>query len=286
MFISQKFSQKKPLISFEIFPPRKESGFEAVRNAVVELGAMKADFISVTCGAGGGGNMANTGQVASLVRSLGGTEPLAHLTCVGAKREAILRTLEGLRADGIENVLALRGDYPKDSAERSEGDYVIACDLIAEIKAYGGFCIGAAAYPEGHVACEDLALDTDYLKRKQEAGADFLITQLFFDNNHFYRFLERAGAAGITLPATAGVMPILSRAQIERMIFMAGASLPSPIIKLLHRYEDKPDDLAKAGVEHAVRQMEELLAHGADGVHIYTMNRPAIARTAMARLRP
>ena len=284
MFIASKFAADKPIISFEIFPPKKESGLYAITNTIAELGAIEPAFISVTCGAGGSGNASRTTRVASLVKKAG-AEPLAHLTCIGATKEQIRETLADLRKNGIENILALRGDFPIDEKGYNQGDFVYAKDLISEIRLFGGFCIGAAAYPEGHVACNALDLDIEYLKQKQDAGASFLITQLFFDNDYFLRFLERARSAGITIPIVPGVMPILSRSQIERMIFLAGASLPSPIIKLLYKYENSPMDLQKAGIEHAICQMEMLLSYGVDGLHIYTMNKPFIAKQAMSRLR-
>ncbi|MCL2674650.1 MAG: methylenetetrahydrofolate reductase, partial [Defluviitaleaceae bacterium] len=163
--------------------------------------------------------------------------------------------------------------------------YRYAEDLIRELRASGDFCVGAACYPEGHIECDDLDFDTECLRRKQEAGADFLITQLFFDNDHFYRFLERARSGGVTIPITAGVMPILSQKQVSRMIFTCGASLPSGIVKLLHKYENNPDDLRRAGVEYMVRQMNDLLAHGVDGVHLYTMNKPEIAAYCMEQIK-
>ena len=285
MFISDKFVSNTPLISFEIFPPKKESGFEAIRSTVAELGAINPAFISVTCGAGGSGNISRTTQVASLVKK-SGADPLAHLTGIGASRTQIRETLAELRDNGVENILALRGDFPKDERSRTQGDFSYAHELISEIREFGGFCIGAAAYPEGHVACEAISLDTEYLKQKQYAGTSFFITQLFFDNDYFYRFLDRAQKASINAPIVPGVMPILSRSQIERMIFLAGASLPAPIIKLLYKYEDSPEDLQKAGIEYAICQMEALIKHGAAGLHIYTMNKPHIAKKAMARLRP
>ena len=287
MHIAQKYAEKRPLISFEIFPPKKQSGLDTIGDTIRMLSVEEPDFISVTCGAGGSGSIGLTGDIASLIKREGKSEPLAHLTCVSAGRTAIHDTLSALRAGGVDNVLALRGDptVGADSGQAS-GDYRHASDLIADIHAFGGFCIGSAAYPEGHVDCEDIYQDLYHLKHKQDSGVDFFISQLFFDNDYFYRFFDRARSAGISIPVSAGVMPILGRSQVERMIFMCGASLPSPIIRMLHKYEHNPADLRKAGIERAVRQMEDLIHHEVDGVHIYTMNHADIAQTAMKRLRP
>ena len=185
----------------------------------------------------------------------------------------------------MENILALRGDLPAGATEddKPASDYAYARDLIPEL-VDAGFCVGAAAYPEGHIACEDLNLSVEHLKQKQDAGASFFVTQLFFDNECFYRFRELADKAGITVPITAGIMPFMGKSQISRMVFMCGASLPSPVIKILAKYENDPESLQAAGVDYAARQLCDLKEHGADGLHLYTMNRPAIAATIMERL--
>jgi len=282
MQIKTLYKTGRPVVSFEVFPPKKDSDIAGIYTALKQMSILEPDFISVTYGAGGTGNGNKTAEVASYVQKQYGIPALAHLTCIGAKRARVREMLGEMRTDGIDNVLALRGDLPE--AGTCEGDYRFAEDLIRDIRACGNFCIGAACYPEGHIDCESLAFDTECLRRKQEAGADFLITQLFFDNDAFFRFLERIRKAGITLPISAGVMPILSKQQIARMIFLCGASLPSSIIRLLHKHEKSPDDLFKAGVELAAAQMEQLLAGGADGVHIYTMNKPQIAEHCVRRI--
>ena len=179
----------------------------------------------------------------------------------------------------------LRGDLPAGATEddKPASDYAYARDLIPEL-VDAGFCVGAAAYPEGHIACEDLNLSVEHLKQKQDAGASFFVTQLFFDNECFYRFRELADKAGITVPITAGIMPFMGKSQISRMVFMCGASLPSPVIKILAKYENDPESLQAAGVDYAARQLCDLKEHGADGLHLYTMNRPVIAATIMERL--
>ena len=186
----------------------------------------------------------------------------------------------------MENVLALRGDLPQgtNASDAARAEYPYAKDLIPAL-VDAGFCVGAAAYPEGHITCENLELSVEHLKQKQDAGASFFVTQLFFDNECFFRFREMADRAGITVPITAGIMPFMSKQQISRMVFMCGASLPSPVIKLLAKYEDNPDALREAGIEYACRQLEGLRDAGADGLHIYTMNRPSVARAAIEALR-
>jgi methylenetetrahydrofolate reductase (NADPH) len=282
MRIDTIYQNKKTVLSFEVFPPKKDTDIEAIYRAVSELAGLQPDYMSVTYGAGGGGAVNRTGEIASHIKNGCGSLPLAHLTCTGSSREDIRRIAGELAGRGVENILALRGD-PRPG--QKEGDYPYASDLIRELKSAGDFCVGAACYPEGHIDAESFDADLARLREKQEAGADFLITQLFFDNDLFWRFLDKARAAGVTLPVSAGVMPILSRGQVERMIFLCGASLPSPVIRLLHRYENNPADLRKAGIEFAVAQMEALAAGGVDGIHIYTMNHPDIAATAAARVR-
>ena len=282
MFISDFYSQKKPVVSFEVFPPKKDADIENIYSRLATMTGLNPDFISVTYGAGGSEQSAQvTRDIASTIKA-SGTEALAHLTCVGADRERIRRFCADLRAANIQNIMALRGDLPEGVSLESS-DFRYAADLIAEIKAQGDFCIGAACYPETHIECDDSYRDLVHLRRKQEAGADFLITQLFFDNDVFFRFLEQSQKLGVTLPVSAGIMPILFRGQIERAVFGNGVSLPTPIIRLLHKYENDPVALRQAGMEHAVNQMEQLIRGGADGVHMYVMNRPRIAKMAMER---
>ena len=280
MHITTLLNSGKVNLSCELFPPKEFTGLTQVTDTVKAIAALKPAFMSVTYGAGGN-TQSHTLEVSKAVESAGIT-PLFHLTCVNSDKQQVQDTLAILKANGIENVLALRGDIAKDTIPPE--DFRHASDLIRAISESGDFCIGAACYPEGHIDCDSLDLDTVHLRRKQEAGADFLITQLFFDNDLFLRFLERARKGGVTLPISAGVMPILSQQQISRMIFLCGASLPSNIIRLLHKHEKSPDDLFRAGIEFAARQMEQLLAQGVDGIHIYTMNKPQIARYCMKHI--
>ena len=281
MRISQVFERDGLPVSFEIFPPKGELPVEAAHALASELAPLGPAFVSVTYSAGGGGNSERTVDVARMAKDDFGLTMMAHLTCMGASRRDVAQVLDSLRDAGIENVLALRGDAVPGA---STTDFHFAKDLIP-VAREAGFCVGAAAYPEGHIDCLDFAESIRHLKEKQDAGAQFFVTQLFFDNDCALRFLDAALNAGITVPITFGIMPFLSKAQISRMVFMCGASLPSPIIKLLARHEDDPEALRAAGVEYACTQLEQLAAEGVDGLHVYTMNRPAIAAAAMEALR-
>lgn len=279
--VDSLFARAAQPISFEIFPPKGELSDSEARRVSGELAALAPSFISVTCSAGGSGNANATTEVASMIQREHGLPAVAHLTCQGLSRTELEAKIEELRAAGIRNVLALRGDV---RPGMRPGDFDYARDLVA-VLADAGFCVGAAAYPEGHIACQSPADDLRHLKEKQDAGARFLVTQLFFTNDDFYRFRERASAAGITAPIACGIMPFMSKSQVARMIFMCGASLPAPIIRLLARYEGDDAALRQAGIDYAARQLADLKAHGADGLHIYTMNRPDVARSLVAALR-
>lgn len=268
-------------VSFEIFPPKGSLTDGAAREVVQDLSCLKPDFISVTCSAGGSGNTANTPVVASIVQDEFGIPSVAHMVCAQATPETVSKTVADLQARGICNVLALRGDL---ADEQEPKHFRHAKNLIPLLKEVG-FCVGAAAYPEGHIDCEDPVQNVDHLKQKQEAGADFFVTQLAFDNEYIYRFLEAADRAGVTQPITCGIMPFLSKPQIERMVFMCGASLPSPIIKLLAKHKDDPQALREAGINYACKQIVDLAKHGVHGVHVYCMNQPDIARAAVEALR-
>lgn len=268
-------------ISFEIFPPKGELNIESARDVVSQLSQLQPDFISVTYSAGGTGNKHATADIAAMIQDEFSIPSIAHLTCAGASEESIAAAIEDMKSKGISNVLALRGDLP-DGTELTS--FRFAKDLIP-VLADAGFCVGAAAYPEGHIDCDSLRLNIDHLKQKQDAGASFFVSQLFFENDCFYRFREDAQRAGVDRPITAGIMPFMSKQQIQRMVFMCGASLPSPIIKLLARYEHDPESLSQAGIEYACRQLTDLQEHGVDGLHVYTMNKPAVARAAACALK-
>ena len=271
--VSELFCGNQPL-SFEIFPPRGDLTEVEARRVAGELVELNPAFISVTYSAGGSGNSGATTTVASLIQNELGVPSVAHLTCQGLTRAMLEEKIAEMRAAGIKNVLALRGDPRPDAPQ---GDVAYAADVIPVLRE-AGFCVGAAAYPEGHVTCTSLEDDIAHLREKQDAGAQFLVTQLFFDNEDFFRFRDLAARAGITAPITCGIMPFMSKNQVSRMIFMCGASLPSPIIRLLNRYEGDDEALRRAGIEYAAAQLRGLRDAGADGLHVYTMNKPAVAR--------
>lgn len=268
-------------VSFEIFPPKGEMNIENARDVVSQLSQLQPDFISVTYSAGGTGNKQATADIAAMIQDEFSIPSIAHLTCAGATEESIASAVDDMKSKGISNVLALRGDLPEGAELTS---FRFAKDLIP-VLAEAGFCVGAAAYPEGHIDCDSLRLNIEHLKQKQDAGASFFVSQLFFENDCFYRFREDAHRAGVDRPIAAGIMPFMSKQQIQRMVFMCGASLPSPIIKLLARYEHDPESLRQAGIEYACRQLTDLQEHGVDGLHVYTMNKPAVARAASCALK-
>lgn len=281
MKIRDQFFQKKCVVSCEIFPPKPELPLETVFNTLDEMRGIPLDYISVTYGAGGS-DTARSLEIASNIKNRYQIETLAHLTCVGASREHIAEIAQKLQAENIENILALRGDVPSDvSSDQCSQDYSYAADLIVHLKQLGEFCIAAAAYPEGHIGCADLKTDLHNLKIKVDAGVDFLITQLFFDNDCFYRFTEQARAMGINCPISVGIMPILNVRQIKRITSLCGARIPQAVQSMLERYQDNPADVAAAGVDYACRQIEALLSFGVEGIHLYTMNKPAYTKQIM-----
>ncbi len=277
MLIKDIFASKKPVLSFEVFPPKQTSGLESVIDAVDKLSALPLDYMSVTYGAGGG-NSKNTAQIASHLKSNLSIPALAHLTCVASTREDIKNKLDEYRALGIENILALRGDRPRDYDGELFPGFSYASELVGAIREYGGFCVGGACYPERHPESPDVDADLDILKIKIDAGADFLVTQMFFDNDAFYAFRDRAVKKGITKPITAGIMPLTNAGQIQRMaILSGGASMPSKFTRMLAKYQDNPTALKQAGIAYAVDQITDLVSNDVDGIHLYTMNKPDTA---------
>lgn len=267
--------------SVEMFPPKGQLTLDAARLVAQGVAVARPDFISVTCSAGGSGNSAQTVDIAALVQDELSVPGVAHLTCASTTRQSLDEEMERMRAAGVNTVLALRGDLAPGCQPQ---DFHLAKDLIPILKERG-FTVAAAAYPEGHISCLDPRENIRHLKEKQDAGADFFITQLFFDNNTFFRFREQAQAAGVTIPIVCGVMPFLGKGQIQRMIFMCGSSLPSAIIKLLAKYEDNPEALRQAGIRYACEQLVELARQQVDGLHVYAMNQPDIALAAAEALR-
>ena len=277
MKITSLFENKgRTVFSFEVFPPKKTSPIESVYGKLEEICALKPDFISVTYGAGGTGGHSRTCEIASKIKHGFGVESVAHLTCVNSSRADIDSTLEDFRENGIENILALRGDFVP--GVEPKHDFRYASELCEYIAKKGGFDIAGACYPEGHVEAKDEVEDILNLKKKVDAGASHLISQLFFDNESYYRFIERMRIAEIDVPVEAGIMPVTNKAQIERMVSLCGASLPSKFTKVMQRYESRPEALRDAGIAYAVEQIVDLIANGVDGIHLYTMNNPYVAR--------
>lgn len=275
MKLKSLFEEKKTVFSFEIFPPKKTSSIQTIYDTLDALSGLSPDFISVTYGAGGNPADHSTVQIASIIKHKYNIEPLAHLTCVNSTHEHIGLILDDLRQNGIENILALRGDINPDVPPQT--DYRYACDLIRELNTCGEFDLAAACYPEGHPECPNMEDDILHLKQKVDAGATHLISQLFFDNNDFYNFLYRVREAGIMVPIEAGIMPVTNRKQIERMVSLCGASLPKKFVKIMHRYGDDPAAMQDAGIAYAVEQIVDLLSNGVQKIHLYTMNNPLIA---------
>lgn len=276
MKIPELFRSGKTVFSFEIFPPKKDGSIETVYNTLDGLSDLRPDFISVTFGAGGSAAGASTSEIAGLIKRKYNTESIAHLTCVNMTKDEIDHQIEDFREQGIENVLALRGDINPEIPPKK--DFLHASDLISYMKERSDLSFSGACYPEGHVECDSIDKDIENLKIKVDAGASHLISQLFFDNEAFYRFLEKARAAGINAPIEAGIMPCVNAKQIQRMVGMCGASLPPKFTKMIARYENNPDAMRSAGIAYAVDQIIDLCANGVDGIHLYTMNNPTIAR--------
>ncbi len=276
MKIPELFKSGKTVFSFEIFPPKKDGSIETVYNTLDGLSDLHPDFISVTYGAGGTLPGASTREIACIIKEKYHTNSIAHLTCVNSSKADIDRTIEEFKASGIENVLALRGDINPDIPPKK--DFMHASDLISYMRERSDLSFSGACYPEGHIESESIDKDIENLKIKVDAGASHLISQLFFDNSAFYRFIQKVRAAGITVPVEAGIMPCVNAKQIQRMVGLCGASLPQKFTKMIARYENNPEAMRSAGIAYAVDQIVDLCSNGVDGIHLYTMNNPAIAR--------
>ena len=281
MKIRDLLSPDHPTLSFEVFPPKTEAQYESVKEASRQIAELKPAFMSVTYGAGGG-TTAYTTRLAGYLKSIG-VESLAHLTCVSTSRARLEEILAAYREQGIENVLALRGDLPKDG--HREYDFMYASDLVPAIHAAGDFCVGAACYPEGHPEAATRSLDIENLKRKVEAGCDFITTQMFFDNALYYNFLYRIRKAGIKVPVLAGIMPVTSSNSLKRIRELSGSYMPLRFMGLVDRFWDNPLAMQQAGIAYATEQIIDLVANGVDGIHIYCMNRPDVSRQLRENLR-
>ncbi len=282
MRIIDTINSKDITLSFEVFPPKTDAGYASVAAATEKIAALKPDFMSVTYGAGGGTSK-NTASIAENLQKTYGVDVLAHLTCVSSDKEFVHGMIKTYKEKGIENIMALRGDIPKEG--RSVFDYNHASELIYDIKSLDdSFCIGGACYPEGHVECGSQAEDIRHLKEKVDAGCDFLTTQMFFDNSTMYSFLYRIREAGIEVPVVAGIMPITNTKQVERSVSLSGATIPRRFRTLVDRFGHDPEKMKQAGVIYATEQIIDLISNGVNHIHIYTMNKPEIAAGIQASL--
>ncbi|MBE6911554.1 MAG: methylenetetrahydrofolate reductase [NAD(P)H] [Ruminococcaceae bacterium] len=286
MKITELLTDNRPLLSFEVFPPKTESGFESVKTATEEIAKLCPSFMSVTYGAGGGTSK-YTLDIAKNIKTLYGVPTLAHLTCVSSTKETVKQKISEIKAAGITNVMALRGDIPENllNADRSKWDYKHAIDLIYELKTTDSdFCIGGACYPEIHPESENQKDDIRYLKEKVDAGCDFLTTQMFFDNNLLYNFLYKIREAGITVPIVPGIMPITNANQVERAIKLSGSFMPQRFKSLVDKFGSNPAAMKQAGIAYATDQIIDLYANGITNVHVYSMNKPDVAEKIQSNL--
>ena len=282
MKIIDIIKSEKPTLSMEVFPPKTTDNFEVVRIATEKIAVQSPDFMSVTYGAGGGTSRF-TADIAGNIQDKYDVPVLAHLTCVSSSKEQIHAQLELLKSKGIENILALRGDMPE-GMERDHLDYHFASELTREIKEFGGFCIGGACYPESHPESASSIEDLDNLKKKVDAGCEFLTTQMFFDNNLLYNFIYRARNAGIDVPIVAGIMPVTNPKSIKRICRISGSALPQRFVRIVDRYGDNPEAMKQAGIAYATEQIIDLYANGVRAVHVYSMNKPDVAQKIMENI--
>ena len=275
----------KRSVSFEVFPPKKDGEFEAAFEILDELGKLSPDFISVTYGAGGS-RSGKTVEIASYIQNKLGIDAMAHMTCVGSKRESLLEVAKALKENNVKYVLALRGDRPKDMTDEqfNSRDFAHASDMMDFLRANTDLKLAGACYPEKHFESFSMESDLNNLKRKQDAGAQFFVSQLFFDNDYYYSFLEKASKKGINIPICAGIMPITSAKQIGTTISLSGSSVPKALADIIATYGENPEDMRKAGIDYAIRQIRDLQENGVNDVHIYTMNKPKMAAEIMGAI--
>lgn len=283
--IRDLLNRTKTSLSFEVFPPKEEEEFHNIFDRLDNFAGMQPDFISCTYGAGGS-KSGKTVEIASYIQNKLHIDAIAHMTCVGFRREDLEKNCAQLVQEGIGYVLALRGDRPRDMTdEQFNGrEFFYASDMVRYLKAHTPLCIAGACYPEKHCEAKSAADDLAHLKQKVDEGAAFLISQLFFDNDSFYRFRERAVHAEITVPICAGIMPITAAGQLGTSITLSGSTVPGKLSDMLEMYKEKPEELRKAGVEYAVGQILDLKAHGVDGIHLYTMNRVKTTAEIVAQI--
>ena len=274
MKISEKLKSSSPVFSFEFFPPKDEAGFQSLFETIEKLKPANPAFVSVTYGAGGSTRSKTVDLVGKIKNDIA-IESMAHLTCVGHQKDEIVSVLESLQNLRIENILALRGDPPLGEKKfiKTKGGFGYGNELVSFIKSKFPFCVGAACYPEGHIECPELSLDMENLKRKVDAGVDFLITQLFFDNRHYFDFINKARQKGINIPIIPGIMPVLNLKQSQRFTKMCGASLSDSLLAKFDGVQEDPVKVREIGINHAIDQCRDLLRSGAPGIHFYTLNR-------------
>lgn len=275
MKIINILKNKTPVVSFEIFPPKPDTPIDTIYKKLYRFSRLKPDYISITYGASGSRKHNNI-EIASKIKKDYNIETMAHFTCVGHNREEINALLTSMSENNLENILALRGDPPKDrpSYDFSKCTYRYASELIKHIRKQNNFCIAAAAYVEGHIESKRISDDVRNLKKKVDEGVDFLVTQLFFDNRFYFDYIERLSATGIDCPLIPGIMPIFSADQIKSICAKSGCSIPAKLVLLMDKYGENPRDMRKAGIEYAASQIKNLINNGAPGIHLYTMNRP------------
>lgn len=276
MKIKEIFEQKKVVFSFEVFPPKGGVAIEKIYDTIEEISSLGGDYISVTYGAGGSSRDNKTCEVSSLIKNKHEIEALSHLTCINSTKDNLDQIINQLKDNNIENILALRGDMPNN--EEVYGDFKYAYELINYLKEKGDFGIASACYPEGHFQCENIDEDIKRLKEKVDSGVDYLITQLFLDNNIFYNYIDKLNKNRIYVPIEAGIMPVINKKQIETINTLCGATIPDKFIKIINKYEQNKEALRDAGIAYAVEQIVDLLSSGVKGIHLYTMNNPYVAK--------
>ena len=277
--------ENKRTVSFEIFPPKKDGEFKAVFEVLDALGRLSPDFVSVTYGAGGS-RSGKTIEIASYIQNTLGIDAIAHMTCVGSTKDALLSVTQALREKDVTHILALRGDRPRDMSDEQFASraFAHASDMMDFLRENTDLCMGGACYPEKHFESFSMESDLNNLKKKQDAGAKYFISQMFFDNDYYYSFLEKAGKKGITAPICAGIMPITSAKQLGTTITLSGSSIPKALSDLVAAYGDSSEEMRKAGIDYAIRQILDLRENGVNGIHIYTMNKAKMAAEIMAAL--
>ncbi|MFR4352048.1 MAG: methylenetetrahydrofolate reductase [NAD(P)H] [Roseburia sp.] len=283
MRLTELLNSEAVTISCELFPPKRGAQLEDYKKIVADMAVLKPAYMSVTYGATGG-TSDYTVELANAVLHVNHIPALAHLTCVSSTKEKVASVIEELKASGIENILALRGDIPEHADFPLPNQYRHACELIADIRAQGDFCIGGACYPEGHPEAETIFEDLDHLKKKVEAGCAFLTTQMFFDNNILYNFMYKALRKGIDVPIVAGIMPVTNKAQIRRIVSLSGNVVPPRFLAIVDRFGENPAAMRQAGIAYATEQIIDLVANGVNHIHIYTMNKPDVAGEILQNL--